>query len=527
MTPIVLPIAEVVVLEDRARVVRRGTITVAAGAQRVTIAGVAPVLADKTLVARSVAAEIVDVRARRTTAPWRDGDPDARVAAAALIERRAQLDAARVAAARRAAEAEIAQQAATALDELVERSAHELAAAAAWGVAPADARARLDELIASSRRDHAAAAARAVDAADVDEVDRLAVQVAELERGAVLELAALDIDLVAAAPGSIELEVAYVVPGACWRPYHTATWHGDRLELATDACVWQATGEDWTDVVLRCSTARPSLGASPPVPVDDVLVIQPKGALVAQVREQTIAKTGEGAGRTIDQVPGVDDGGTVQILDAIARVSVPADGRPNRIRLGAWTTPVEASWVAYPELAAAVGLRTRQLHAGTVPILAGPVDLVRDGGLTGRTTLLYVAPGERFVLGWGADPALRLHRTHLEKYEEAGVLSSWSQTRHRVAIRLSNLGATARTVIVTERIPVSELTDKVEIVLHAADAWKLEDEDGTRRDVTPRVTARTVGDDGMVSWTVELPPRQRRAIAHEYVVKTHASVAGS
>ena len=30
----------------------------------------------------------------------------------------------------------------------------------------------------------------------------------------------------------------------------------------------------------------------------------------------------------------------------------------------------------------------------------------------------------------------------------------------------------------------------------------------------------------MVSWTVELPGRQRRAIAHEYVVKKHSSVQG-
>lgn len=522
-----VPVVEVIVQEDRARVIRRGTVAATGGAQRVTIAGAAPVLADKTLVARSAGAEIVDVRARRTTAPWRDGDPDGRAAAAALVERRARLEVARANHAAAAAGAAVARSTAASIDALIARSSAELAVGAAWGVAPADAAARLDELTAHLRREHAAAAALAVDVtAAAEEVERLAAQVAELERGPVVELAAIEVDLVAPAAGPVDLEVAYVVPGACWRPYHTATLRGAELELATDACVWQATGEDWLDVVLRCSTARPSLGAAPPVPVDDVLTVQPKSPIVAAVREQAIARTGEGsAGRTVDQVPGVDDGGTVQLLTATGRARVPADGRPNRIRLGAWTTPVEASRVAYPELAAAVFLRTRQTHAGTVPILAGPVDLVRDGGLTGRTTLLYVAPGERFVLGWGADPALRVHRTHHEKHDEAGVLSSWSQTRHRVAIRLSNLGAAARTVIVTERIPVSELADKCEVILRAADAWQLEDEDGVRRDLTPRVTARTLGDDGMVSWTVELPPRQRRAIAHEYVVKLHTSVS--
>ena len=35
--------------------------------------------------------------------------------------------------------------------------------------------------------------------------------------------------------------------------------------------------------------------------------------------------------------------------------------------------------------------------------LAGPVDLIRDGGFAGRTTLLYVAAGEGFALGWGVE----------------------------------------------------------------------------------------------------------------------------
>ncbi|MBK9029988.1 MAG: DUF4139 domain-containing protein [Myxococcales bacterium] len=309
-------------------------------------------------------------------------------------------------------------------------------------------------------------------------------------------------------------------------PYHVATWRGDTLELATDACVWQATGEDWRDVALTCSTARPSLGATPPMPVDDLLRVQAKGALVAAVREETIATTGLGAARALDQVPGVDDGGRVQALAAPAPATIVADGRPHRIRLGAWSSPVEAAHVAFPELAPAVIVRTRAVHAGAAPLLAGPVDLIRDGGYTGRTTILYVAPGERFELGWGADPALRVHRTHREKRDEAGLLGSWDQIRHRVAIRLSNLGAAARTITVTERVPVSELPDKVEVVLKAADAWQLEDDDGAIRDRTPRITARTVGDHGMVSWTVELPGRQRRAIAHEYVVKVHGSVQG-
>src|SRR5690606_28130929 len=70
------PVVEVTVLEDRAHVVRRGTIELPAGVSRMKIAAVAPVLADKTLCAAIVRKgqktgepsreRVSDVRARRS-----------------------------------------------------------------------------------------------------------------------------------------------------------------------------------------------------------------------------------------------------------------------------------------------------------------------------------------------------------------------------------------------------------------------------------------------------------------------------
>jgi hypothetical protein len=77
-TPVTASIALVVVFEDRARVVRRATVELAAGTHRLVIAGVAPVLADKSLVARAPGAAVHDVRAVRAVAPWRDGHDDDR-----------------------------------------------------------------------------------------------------------------------------------------------------------------------------------------------------------------------------------------------------------------------------------------------------------------------------------------------------------------------------------------------------------------------------------------------------------------
>ncbi len=523
----ILPVVEVVVFEDRARVVRRGMVTVGSGQTRVRVTGVAPVVVDKSAMARGGAGiEIVDVRVEREVAPWLDGAADDRTAAAAVVELRARRDAARDAARATADEAAVAGAQAHALDELGAVARRELAADAAWGRTATGAGDRLADVEGRARAAAARAAMIAVDVARAQaEATQLDHQVSGRERELGRETAALTIDVVAAAGGDFELSVEYATPCACWRPYHTAILRGADVEVATDACVWQSTGEDWREVRLRFSTERPSLGTAPPQLQDDLLRVQPKGALVVAAREQEIATTGEGAARReATELPGVDDGGVTRILAAPLAATVPSDGQPYRVRIGAFTAKAEAAYVAMPEKAAAAILRTRQTNGGGEPLLAGPVDLVRDGGLCGRTSTLFVAPGERFLLGWGAEPSVRLHRTHRQKREESGLLGSWSSTIHRVAVRLSNLGSSSRTIAVTERIPVAEV-EQVQVQLSGPEAWKLEDDDGQRRDRTPLCVERVLdATDGLLTWNVELPPRSRRAIALEYVVRSHDSV---
>lgn len=532
-----LAIAEVVVFEDRARVIRRGRVTVAAGQVRVELAPVAAVVIDKSVVVRLVGgpAQVLDVGVRREVAPWRTDGADPRAAAterAALQQRLDEARARRRGLADRAAAATTAAQGLTGLGGLARR---ELVEEAAWGRQVADAGARLAELAERTRAAAVLAATLAVDVEEAGaEVSALERELAARAQVLGREIAAIAIDVrvdagaggdEGAGPIALDVEVEYVVPAACWRPYHVATLRAGEVEVATDACVWQATGEDWREVRLRFSTERPSLGTRPPVLVDDRLAVQAKGALVVSARDQDIVTTGLGAAtREAAEVPGVDDGGIARILVAPLAASVPGDGRPYRVRLAAFTAAAEVARVAFPERAEGVIVRSRQVNAGPEPLLAGPVDLIAAGGLTGRTSIKFVAAGERFDLGWGPDPALRLHRAARSKREPGGILA-WATTTHRIAVRLSNLGPEPRTVLVTERVPVSEL-EKVEIALAPAEAWKLEDDDGVRRDPTLLVTARTVDADGLVTWTVELPARGCRAVALEYVIKAHDSVVG-
>jgi uncharacterized protein (TIGR02231 family) len=194
------------------------------------------------------------------------------------------------------------------------------------------------------------------------------------------------------------------------------------------------------------------------------------------------------------------------------------------VPLGAHAAPAEVTLVAMPERSPCAFTRSRQVNGGR-PLLAGPVDLVRDHGQVGRTSVLYVAGGERFELGWGPDPELRLHREEERLREEPGLLQSAKVTRVQVVVRLSNLGATPRTVEVVERVPVSEL-DKVEIVVTPPEGWSPPTLATERAAGVELVTARSVDGDGLVRWQVTLPPRGRRMVALEYRVRADSGVVG-
>ena len=196
-----------------------------------------------------------------------------------------------------------------------------------------------------------------------------------------------------------------------------------------------------------------------------------------------------GAPPAVVDLPGVDDGGEVRNILAPRPVTIRSDGRPAFVELFRFAAPAKVEAIATPELVEAVIRRVTSVHTGTSPVLAGPVELVVDGGPIGTTEILFVAPGQPFELGFGPEPELRIVRSAREVVDDKDRVDKWRRRVTKVDLFLSNLGDRPHQVLVTERIPVSE-TEYVRVK-------RLED----------RITGTPVIDDyGFVVWTVSLPP---------------------
>lgn len=302
-----------------------------------------------------------------------------------------------------------------------------------------------------------------------------------------------------------DLEIRYVLPAAVWRPVHRATLTEGKVAWEVGAMVWNATGEDWRDVEVVCSTARPGDHANPPPLTDDIVRSQRRGDVVVEVREEVIdsARSGE---KRVDEIPGVDDGGEPRTFTAAAPVTLISNGQPVHVPLDRWEDHAEVAWEAHPERASEVVLRSIQRNTSTRPILAGPVFLFRGDMAVGTGEVSLVPAGEPFPMGWGSHDGIRLVRRRDHDVESTLITGHKTHT-FDIELRVVHLGDEPVQIHLKERIPVSEIKE-VKV---------------SKPKSSPAFTSGP-DRDGLCTWTLSLKPGEDRKLKYSYELEAPAKV---
>ncbi|MFI6144528.1 mucoidy inhibitor MuiA family protein [Streptomyces sp. NPDC051109] len=512
--PIALPVTAVTCLEDRAHIERTAVLELGAGVQRLRLGPVSALAVDRTLHAELAAehpATVLDVRMVRT---WTPSRPVASADDSALRRRVHELEGERHALEHRR------DRLSARLDVLGRLAADLLrdigeGAGSGEGDGPRWAR-DLDRV--DGEREEFGERLRAAESrlASLDtELGELRRAMARSETEPAELVGHVDLTVDASAAGPVRLRLSHLTPCALWRPAYRAVLDGDRLTLESDAVVWQRTGEDWSDVRLTLSTARSAMATDPPRLGEDRLTLGDRTAaerrsVDVELREEAIGDIGPAP---VLGLPGVDDGGEARVLGSPAPVSVPGDGRAHRVPLSAFTAPASSEYACSPELSPLVTQAVRFGNGSGHALLAGPVDLVRTGGFSGRGTLDFTAPGAPVVLAFGSCDDHSVVREAEESRATAGITQRTVVTR-TVRLHLSRFSAPAeqgeRVVVVRERIPVSEVS-AVEVRL--------------RKEACSPAPAE-VDAEGIARWDVALPPGGRRTVTLVYELSASAKVAG-
>ena len=340
----------------------------------------------------------------------------------------------------------------------------------------------------------------------------------------------------AADGGPADLQVSYLEGGAGWQPQYDA--YADpktqKVELTYYGVVRQTTGEDWKDVALTLSSARPSTAARLPElgvwTVDFIGTINNEISLdedKAAARQQSLPN-GFTANNSVQlnlgglanspapadssapdsakdapmQTAEVRSLGPAASFVVPARASIPSDNQPHRSAISVLSLDGQWAYVATPRLVPGAFLKARVTNTSGGPLLGGDINAFLGNDFIGKSYINLVAANASFDLYLGVDENIKITRTEgVPKEEIGGILTRLKLYKRSFTIELQNFKTDAATFKLRDQLPVSK-NGKIAVVVNQAE---------------PAFTARDQ-DTGEVTWEFKLDPNEKKTITVDYEV---------
>ena len=275
-------------------------------------------------------------------------------------------------------------------------------------------------------------------------------------------------------PGSATVELAHDVPGARWVPVHEARLDESKATVAwtARAQVLQQSGEEWNDVKLTLSTARSSLGLTPPtlVPVrlEAVAVGARKSAeLTSDMRAPaasagidrgvTSAPSEEAWGTNLEGAELVSGSGPVR-FEIRAPATIPSDGSVHSVTISQKSFAAELDFQSIPLMSPHVFRRAKLSNPAGAPLLAGPVSCFREGAYVGDGRVNRIAGGQSFSQHFGSEGRIRVRKEEIDDHSgSAGSFSKDLKLEKAFRITVESVLPDSVPFELVDRIPVSTL----------------------------------------------------------------------
>lgn len=328
-----------------------------------------------------------------------------------------------------------------------------------------------------------------------------------------------------------KLTLQYQITGASWHSLYEARLDSTKgkVNIVQYGNISQNTGEDWSNVALTLSTARPSVSMQPPV-LPTIWLNTREKAPVVQVKSFKAAplRAGRAMANFADSIAtqAVEmDLGAAPMLDEAAGFvetaavgtefsgvfaikgdsNVPADGSEYRFNIGDYMNNAEIRAEIFPKTDTSAYLIATSVFNGQLPLLPGRIALFRDGEFIGNSYLEMVRPNEKVHLAFGQDEKIRaVYSTLGGETSEGGVITR--ETRKDAASRteVQNLHNQPLKIAVYDQLPVSRNSDvSVKII-----------KDKTTADYEIEPDKKV----GLIRWESVYQPQEKKEILYGYTV---------
>jgi len=338
--------------------------------------------------------------------------------------------------------------------------------------------------------------------------------------------------------GQARLDLSYIIRGATWTPQYDAFSQrkDKKVALTYYGIVRQTTGENWEDVKLTLSTARPNQNARLPLLGTWTIGLQGQGppsvvpafptefetrdqGVKLTVKPQNSARIDEAQsssgpvdyegfidhGQPITQAKNeaakVVDNGPVATFEVPGTVTIPSDNQPHRTTVDQIALEADFAYEATPKLVEAAFLRATVAN-GKAPLLPGKINVFQGNDYIGQSYIGLVAAGAKFDLYLGTDDGIKITRVQkVPKEEMGGIITSVKRYELGYSIKVENIKGTAEKIIIHDQLPVSNTGEVTVAVQQMAKG------------------AKQNKDTGELTWEFELGAKQTRDLAVSYQIE--------
>lgn len=322
------------------------------------------------------------------------------------------------------------------------------------------------------------------------ELDRLRRELARVQSSRPRQRYAALVEVEVLSAGELEIELTYVVHTAHWTPLYDLRFNGEELEVSYLAEVAQGTGEDWTNVSLTLSTARPALAlvipeldpwyvGPRPAPqmktmmrmkramAEEAMSAHPAGAAAMPLQMDVLAE--EEPELVLESLSAeVTESGAALTYQIPSRADVPGNNDPRKVTVATFRLRPTLDLVTAPRLEPVCYRRAKGRNESPYTLLSGPAQLFEGEEYLGATQIRHTAPGQELELALGADERIRVERKLTARTVDKTFLADRRRIRYGYRIEVENLRDTPQTVYVRDQLPVSK-HEQIKVKLEAAD----------------------------------------------------------
>ena len=325
------------------------------------------------------------------------------------------------------------------------------------------------------------------------------------------------VNVEASAPAAAKLTVQYQIANASWKPTYEARLNtrNKTVEIMQYGTISQHTGEEWRNIDLTFSTARPVIGTVPPEletrwlnldePVKKRGKMLERGAAVYR-NDSSFADTMDEPSGTAEiaaaEFSGSDFAGTFAVK---GKANVPSDGSEHRFLVGGWSAKADIYAQTVPAVQpAAYVMASTQLNA-PAPLLPGTMSLFRDGAFIGDSEMNFLRPNAKLHLSFGQDDKILVKHTIADFEEDnGGRISRNNKITIRTAAAVQNLHKEPLKIAVYDFLPVARNSDiAVKITKDKTTAGYETDPDGKV---------------GVIKWESVYQPQEQKTVDYGYTI---------